>query len=135
MYIQQLTCPSFGKVLYGIYNQNLSKTQKDVLDDIELKIEENGYEKKLENLGYDIYLEPSDNNFSIDVAFFKNLRKNKNNKLVFDKVVNIGKFVSDVGLKFKQIPYSCSVEQLENCFNRFFKNEAWGKYKRNVNYL
>ena len=135
MQVQSISNFAFKKLFYGTNNAKMSQTQKDVLDDIEFKLEKENYVKKVENLGYDIYIEPSNNKFSIDVAFFKNLRYNKKGNLIYDKVINIGSFISDAGLRFKQIPYSCSIEQFENSFNNFFKNEAKGKYKRYVNYL
>lgn len=135
MHINSLNTISFGKIYKGIGNQKLTRTQLDVIDDIEYKMENENYVKRLENIGYDVYIEPAKDNFAISLAFFKNARFSKNNKFVFDKVVNIGTFIADAGLRYRSNKNGCSIEQLDNMLRNFFKNESWGKYKRFVNYL
>ena len=113
----------------------MTRTQKDVIDDIEYQLDEKNYVHKLEKIGYDVYLEPNTDSYSVEVALLKNARFSKNSNFVFDKIVKIGKFVVDAGYKYKKIQDACSVERLESVLYNFFKNESRGKYKRFVNYL
>lgn len=125
----------FGRIYHGTKNKAPTRTQRDVIDDIDTLMEDKNYVQKLESLGYDVYMEPSDDKFSVRLAFLKNARYSQKGNFVFDKVVNICNFVVDIGARYRTVQNACSTEHLDNVMHNFFKNESWGKYKRYINYL
>lgn len=135
MRINCQNCLNFGEIYYGTNGKKLTKSQTDVIDDITYYMETKDYVNRLEKLGYDVYLESGNDNYSIGMAFVKNAKINKKNEFVYDKIVTFGKFIIDAGLKYKPVQDACSTDRLNDMISCFFNKEANGKYKRYINYL